>query len=166
MCTSQVQGPDDFAALMEREYVPLVRVAVVIVGDEGVAEEVVQEAFARAFARWRRISRYERPGAWVRLVTVRLAVRAAAQRKRNSSGPLPELGIEDRRPDAALAMAIAGLGEEERAAVVLHYLCDLQVKEVAQILQTKPGTIRVRLHRARTNLAAAMTEEVSDGRTR
>lgn len=158
-------APDDFAALVEREYVALVRVAVIIVGDEGIAEEVVQEAFARAFARWRRISHYERPGAWVRLVTVRLSLRAAAQRKRDSTAPVPDVGVEDRAPDAALHAAISGLGEEERAAVVLHYLCDLPVDEVARTLGAKPGTIRVRLHRARAKLAGAMTEEVTDART-
>ena len=151
---------------MQREYVPLVRVAVVIVGDEGIAEEIVQEAFTRAFARWRRISRYERPGAWVRLVTVRLSVRAAAQRRRDTSRPVPDFATNDRAPDAALASAIADLREGERAAVVLHYLCDLPVAEVARTLRTKPGTVRVRLHRARANLAAAMTEEVDDAGTR
>ncbi len=145
---------DDFAALVEREYVPLVRVATVIVGDDGIAREVVQEACTRALVRWRRVSRYERPGAWLRLVTVRLALRAASRRRRDGVGlPLPEPVTVDREPDVDLAAAIAALPETDRAVIVLHYLCGLPIDEVARIVERSPGAVKVRLHRVRATLA-------------
>lgn len=163
MCTSGMEKADDFRALLEREYLPLLRVATVIVGDQGIAREVVQEAFTRALVRWRRVSGYERPGAWLRLVTVRLAVRAVADRKREGVGtPVPEQSRLDHRDYADLSAAISALLPAERAVIVLHYLCDAPVEEVARIVKSNPGTVRVRLHRARAKLAQAMTEEVDD----
>ena len=154
---------DGFAALMEREYAPLLRVATIIVGDEGTGREVVQEAFTRALLRWRRVSRYERPGAWLRLVTVRLATRAASKHRREGVGvSIPDAGAFDRPADADLAAAIAALPLAERTVVVLHYLCDEPVEGVAKLVRARPGTVRVRLHRARARLAATMTEEKND----
>jgi RNA polymerase sigma-70 factor, ECF subfamily len=154
---------DRFSALMEREYASLLRVATIIVGDDGTAREIVQEAFTRALLRWRRVSRYERPGAWLRLVTVRLATRAASKRRRDGVGlAIPDAGAFDRLADADLAAAIAALPLAERTVIVLHYLCDEPVEEVATLVRARPGTVRVRLHRARTRLANAMTEEKND----
>jgi RNA polymerase sigma-70 factor (ECF subfamily) len=154
---------DRFAALMEREYASLLRVATVIVADEGMAREIVQEAFTRALLRWRRVSRYERPGAWLRLVTVRLATRAASKRRRDGVGlAIPDAAAFDRPADADLAAAIATLPLAERTVVVLHYLCDEPIEQVAKTVRARPGTVRVRLHRARARLATAMTEEKND----
>lgn len=158
---------DEFAALVEREYVPLVRVATVIVDDDGIAREVVQEAFTRALVRWRRVSRYERPGAWLRLVTVRLALRAASRCRRDGVGQaVPERGMADDYADPDLTAAIAALSELDRAVIVLHHLCDMPVEEVAQAVKARPGAVRVRLHRARARLAVAMAEEDGDVPTR
>jgi RNA polymerase sigma-70 factor (ECF subfamily) len=155
--------PDGFSELMEREYTGLVRVALVIVGDPGLAHEVVQEAFTRALVRWRRISSYDRPGAWVRLVTVRLAVRAASRRRREGIGvDVPERGVVDGFVDLALRDAILALSAADRAEIVLHHLCDLPVEEVARITRARPGAVKVRLHRARRRLADALTMEVDD----
>ena len=149
---------------MEREYLPLVRAATIIVGDDGIAREIVQEAFTRALVRWRRISKYERPGAWVRLVTVRLAMRAASKRGRDGVGlPLPDIGMVDHQADIGLAAAVAALPEADRAVIGLYYLCDMPVDEVGQIVKAKPGTVKVRLHRARRRPATAL--EVDDAAT-
>lgn len=155
--------PDAFSALMEREYTGLVRVALAIVGDAGLAHEVVQEAFTRALVRWRRVSSYDRPGAWVRLVTVRLAVRAASGRRRDGVGvEVPERGAVDGFTDLALRDAILALSAADRAVIVLYHLCDLPVDEVARITRSRPGAVKVRLHRARRRLADALTTEVDD----
>ena len=155
--------PEDFIALMEREYLPLCRVATLIVGDPGLGEEIVQEAFTRALVRWSRISRYDRPGAWLRLVTVRLAVRTAGKRHGLlSSGDIPDPGRVDAHSDPDLASAIAELPAIERAVIVLHYLCDLPVEEVARAMKSKATTTRVRLHRARAKLLEALTQEGED----
>ena len=50
--------------------------------DEGWKGLIVQEAFAKAWSRWRDVARAERPGAWVQTVAVRLALRRRARRRR------------------------------------------------------------------------------------
>ena len=157
---------DRFSELMAAETSGLVRVAAAIIGDEAVAREVVQEAFVRAFVRWRRLEGYDRPGAWLRLVTIRLAVREAGRRVRDGLGIDPgDLVVESREgADIDLQRAIAGLPVADRTVVVLHYLCDMPVEEVAATVRARPGTVRVRLHRARKRLAEAM--EVNDASSR
>lgn len=63
-----------FAELVETESRGLVAAATAIVGDVHRAEEIVQTAFERCFRRWSRVSRLDRPGAWVRRVVINEAI--------------------------------------------------------------------------------------------
>ncbi|WP_192772014.1 SigE family RNA polymerase sigma factor [Plantactinospora soyae] len=131
-------------------------------GDLGQAQDLVQEAFCRAFARWSRICRYDDPLAWVRRVAWNLATSRwrrlrtaqlflARQREEHSPGPSPDR--------VALTAALAGLPANQRRAVVLHYLADLTVPEVARQEGVPEGTIKSWLHRARAALAAQLSEK-------
>ncbi|MDQ3757275.1 MAG: sigma-70 family RNA polymerase sigma factor [Actinomycetota bacterium] len=147
-----------FADLYRDEWARAARLAFVIVGDREVASEVAQEAMARAYQHWRRVSRLERPGAWVRRVTIRLAVRSRARAR-----ALPALvGVAHSSLDAGdtdLAAALHALSAQQRATIVLHYLEDLSVAEVADVLGCRPGTVKAHLHRARARLAELLGEE-------
>jgi RNA polymerase sigma-70 factor (ECF subfamily) len=154
-----------FSELFELEYPLQVRTAYLIVGDEGLAREIAQEAFARAMARWRRLKHYERPGAWLRLVTVRLALRTRDHRVREPAidpNRAADLAVVDAPTDPAVVAAVLDLPRRQRAAVTLHYLCDQPVDEVARLMGTKAATVRVHLHRARARLAVVLGEEMSD----
>src|SRR5919106_2642087 len=70
----------DFSWMFREEYPAVVRTAYLILGDRAAAEDVAQEAFIRLYARWAKISQYERPGAWVRRVAIRLAGKARRAR--------------------------------------------------------------------------------------
>ncbi|MBF9129544.1 SigE family RNA polymerase sigma factor [Plantactinospora sp. S1510] len=131
-------------------------------GDLGQAQDLVQEAFCRAFARWSRICRYDDPLAWVRRVAWNLATSRwrrlrtaqlflARQREEHAPGPSPDR--------VALTAALAGLPANQRRAVVLHYLADLTVPEVARQEGVPEGTVKSWLHRARAALAAQLTEK-------
>lgn len=152
-----------FGWLFRDEYAQIVRTAYLMLGDRAAAEDVAQEAFIRLYARWRRISRYERPGAWVRRVAIRLASRSLRAGRRTvlqaevegSARPEP---VSD--PD--LRRAVLGLPASQRAAVVLHYFEDRPVAEVAEILNCATSTAKVHLHRARKRLAEVLGEEVTD----
>lgn len=164
----------DLEALFAEEYPLQVRTAYLIVGDGDLARELAQEAFARLVARWSKVSRYDRPGAWLRLVTVRLALRARDRRvredgsfgdqTRSSGGPAVEGGAD--RSAAVehddLLAALGSLSRQQRACVVLHHLHDLPTDEVADLLGIAPATVRVHLNRARAQLATALREEVPD----
>ena len=148
-----------FEMFFSREYQPVVRAMFVMTGDRAGAEDLAQEAFARCFHRWARVSAYERPDAWVRRVAINLAIGA----RRRKSADIPsqvEPGAAADRLD--LHRAILTLPRMQRAAVVLHYLEDRPVGECATILGCAEATARVHLHRARTRLAELLGEEVGD----
>jgi RNA polymerase sigma-70 factor (ECF subfamily) len=135
----------------------------VIVRDRGRAEELTQDAFVQLYSNWGRVSRYERPDAWVRRVAIRMAVRHA---RREAARPRLELAASvtpiERVPDLDLRRAIAGLPPVQRATVALFYLEDLPVEEIAQLLGSSRTAVKVNLHRARSALAAAIGEEAGE----
>ncbi|HEX2031074.1 MAG TPA: sigma factor, partial [Actinomycetota bacterium] len=73
---AEMEAGADFGWLFREEYPSIVRTAYLMLGDREAAEDVAQEAFARLFARWGKVSRYDRPGAWVRRVAIRLSARS------------------------------------------------------------------------------------------
>jgi RNA polymerase sigma-70 factor (ECF subfamily) len=133
-------------------------------GDRQEAQDVVQEAFCRAYARWRTISRYDDPVAWLRRVAWNLALSkwrrtrtalAFVRRHRpvdaEVAGPTPER--------VALVEALAGLPATYRRAMVLRYLADLTVAEIAEREGVPEGTVKSWLHRARTALAERLGQD-------
>ncbi|MEV6304904.1 SigE family RNA polymerase sigma factor [Actinoplanes sp. NPDC051861] len=131
-------------------------------GDLPGAQDVVQEAFLRALARWRRLSAMDDPLAWVRRVAWNLATSqwrrartAALFLRRNRLENAPEPG-----PDrVALADALATLPARHRRVVILHYLADQSVRDIANQVGVPEGTVKAWLHRGRTALAAHLTEK-------
>jgi RNA polymerase sigma-70 factor, ECF subfamily len=128
-------------------------------GDRHEAQDVVQEAFCRALARWTEISRYDDPVAWVRRVAwnlatsrwrrVRTAVAfASKQREEFAAEPSPDR--------VALAAALATLPAQQRRAVILYYIADMSIEDVARKEGVPVGTVKSWLHRARTALAGRL----------
>jgi RNA polymerase sigma-70 factor (ECF subfamily) len=158
--------PESVRELFDAEYPGLVRLATLITGDVAGAEDAVQEAFARAVARWPRLRSYDRPGAWVRRVTIRLAVRDRGRRRRELPSELPDPpAIDATPPDAELMDALRALPPNQRAALVLFYFERLTTEEVAEELRVRPSTARSHLHRGRAALARRLSipEVLTDG---
>ncbi|MEJ3746043.1 SigE family RNA polymerase sigma factor [Actinomycetes bacterium KLBMP 9797] len=135
--------------------------------DLGQAQDLVQEAFCRAFARWDKIVRYDDPVAWVRKVAWNLAtsrwrrLRTAQlflrrQREEHVPGPSPDR--------VALEAALALLPANQRRAVVLHHLADMPVSEIARQEGVAEGTVKSWLHRGRAALATHLTEHKEENR--
>jgi RNA polymerase sigma-70 factor (ECF subfamily) len=154
--------------LFRGEYPGIVRVLAPIVGSMADAEALAQDAFVKAYTRWRRVGAYDRPGAWIRRVAIRDAVRFATRHRRDTAAD--EIGTDPTRGVAAnldLERALLGLSPNQRACIVLYHLADWPVADVAEALGCAEATVRVHLHRGRQALAAALTtetEEVTDGR--
>jgi len=132
-------------------------------GDRTEAEDLVQEAFCRAWQRWSKIAHYDDPAAWVRTVAWRLAVSrwrrvktalafVRSQREQHAPPPGPDR--------VALVTALAALPEAQRRAVVLHYLADLSVRQIAEQEGVADGTVKSWLHRARATLATELGEQI------
>ncbi|MFD8616548.1 MULTISPECIES: SigE family RNA polymerase sigma factor [Streptomyces] len=134
----------------------LVATVYALTGDLAESEDAVQEAYARAWQRWDRLTREGDPLPWVRTVASRLAV-SAWRRTRNRlraqlrHGPAPHdpgpSGVLGDR--SALVAALRELTPDQRRAVVLHHLLDLPVDEVARETGSTSGAVRTRLSRAR-----------------
>jgi RNA polymerase sigma-70 factor (ECF subfamily) len=151
----------DFAEFYQAQFHQLTMQLYAHSGDLTEAQEVVQEAFSRAYARWRRIGAYDDPAAWVRRVAwnlatsrwrrLRTAVRAARlHREEHTRGPEPDR--------VALVAALATLPDRQRRIVVLHYYGDLPVAEIAAELGIPAGTVKSDLHRARAALACRLAD--------
>jgi RNA polymerase sigma-70 factor (ECF subfamily) len=153
----------EFEAFFRTEYPSLVSALAVAVGRDQAAD-VVQEAFVRANARWSKVRKMDRPGAWVRRVALNLATdhhRGLARRRRYAPLLAPEEWCEQTPRDKDLADALAQLPQRQRLVVVLHYLMDLPVAQVAFELGISDGTVKATLHSARANLRKRL--EVIDG---
>lgn len=138
----------------------LLRQLTLMTGDRQQAEDVLQEAYVRAWVRWGKVGRLESPEAWVRTVAWRVAV---SQHRHAASGadrvrrffPRADV-VSDPGParDSAidLAAALARLTPEHRRALVLFELCGLSVAQVALETEVAEGTVKSRLARARAAL--------------
>lgn len=152
-------GEDDFEAFFQAELPSVVSTVFQITGDLGLSEEITQEAFVRALTRWRRLHRYDRPGAWVRRVAIRDAVRAMKRRGRQELvASVERAAALEASNDGDLAAAVDALPPQQRAAVSLYYLEDLPTVEVAELLSCSEATVRSHLRRARESLAETLGE--------
>jgi RNA polymerase sigma-70 factor (ECF subfamily) len=154
-------APDDFAELYAAHVHSLTVQLYAYTGNLAVAEDLVHEAFCRALARWPSVCGYDNPVAWVRQVAWNLArnrwrrIRIAADFLRRQRQPTVEGPSPDR---VALSDALARLPSQHRRAVILHYLADLPVADIAHQEGVALGTVKSWLHRGRTALAAQLRE--------
>ncbi len=155
----------DFDVVFRAEYPALFRQALLIVGDRSAAEDVVQDVFAKAWVRWRRVGVLERPGGWLQTSVVRAAVRA--KRRRPIWAELADSSSDAPAADSALSPAVvealAALSPKQRAAFVLSVVEGLSSAEIASVLGCAEATVRVHVHRARAALVSGGLVEVSGG---
>ncbi len=151
--------PDpEFEGLFRREFPGLVRTAYGIVGDWEIAKDLAADGFVALVGHWPKVRGYDNPGWWLRRVVIRDAVRS----RRRTQRPIPLVApVESGDDDAAsVRAAVLQLPIRQRAVIVLHYLDDLPVSEVALVMGCSEGTVKTHLHRARHSLAVALGEEL------
>lgn len=130
------------------------------------AQDCVQEAYARAWQRWRVVGGYEDPEAWVRMVATRLAVSRWRRARRGlvayARHGVPEPAPGPAEDNVALVAALRQIPEAQRRAIVLHHLCGLSVNQVAHETHSPAGTVKARLSRGRAALAALLGDDALD----
>lgn len=146
---------EGFEELFRKEFPIVVGTVTRIVGDREAAIDLTQDAFAEALVRWRKVQHLDRPGAWVRRVAIRRAVRHRPHALATTEPHARDLPAPF---DPGLVAAVNALAPMQRAAVVLFYLEDRSVAEVADLLGCAEATVRVHLHRARAHLRSALDE--------
>ncbi len=148
---------DEFDAFYATAFPRLTGQLTAFTGDHGEAQDVVQEAFVRAWNRRRDFLADEAPEAWVRTVAMRLAIsrwrRARRWLELVRRTPPPETAPGPGPDRTVLVAALRQLPTPQRMAIVLHHLCDLSVEQVASETGAPVGTVKARLSRGRATLA-------------
>jgi anthranilate synthase component 2/putative glutamine amidotransferase len=155
----------DLQALMQSEQrVLIARLSFALGGDRDTAEDLVQEAFTRA---WRDLPRdlgSERQRAWVHRTARNLAIDELRRRARRPSAAVEEIdGIEQlaAEPDAARE-ALAALTAHERFVLLLRFEAGFAHGEIARLLDTSEDAARKRVARARATFLNAYRKTRSD----
>jgi RNA polymerase sigma factor (sigma-70 family) len=154
----------DFTRFFEESSPGLLRLCYLSTLDVEAAADSAQEALARAWRDWDRISAAgSDPGAWTRTVALNLCRdrgrRARVADAHRPTGPAPR---PDDLPDLDLLRALAGLATRQREAVVLRYWVDLDLAGVATAMGVSVGAVKQHLARAHRHLAAALGESALD----
>lgn len=162
---------DALGELYEKYNTSVYRTALAITRDEKVAEDILQEAFLRVHAHAHKIDQTVPLGPWLYRVTVNLAYSWTRQVKRwlhsfqdildRWASPTqwrPEVAVEDEEWQQILEQAIDALSPRHRVVIILHYLEELSLKEIAYIMQVPEGTVKSRLYYARGCLKKAILE--------
>ena len=156
-------GPADFDDTFRQWWAPMVRSLTVASGDAEVAADCVQDAFMRAYARWRRVSHLEDPPGWIRHVAVnrmrdhfRKSTRGRAAVERLDAQTIAT--SPEPAPPSELAALLAQLPTQQRIAAALFYVEDLDVHQVAHAMELSDGAVKYHLHAARKTLRGALDE--------
>jgi len=144
----------------EASYRRLLAQAYAVAGDRVEAEDAVQEAFARAVAAGDRFRRVDNPEAWLRTVALNV-LRRRWRRASLFRALTPRLATPADVPGisedhVAVVQGLRSLPFQQRETLALFYLGDLSVQEIAATLGVAEGTVKSRLTRGRTALAAVM----------
>jgi RNA polymerase sigma-70 factor (sigma-E family) len=155
----------DFAEFYRAAKDDCLRTVVVSVGDPDTAQDLVAEAFARAWASWRTVSGHPVPAAWV--VRTALNANVSRWRRRRREVPLPDPGMvadslvvseaADSAVDSQIMAALLRLPSRQRQVVALRMFLDLNTVRTAEVLGIAPGTVTAHLARAIATLRADLT---------
>jgi RNA polymerase sigma-70 factor (ECF subfamily) len=153
-----------FEALVEARLDACYRLAAVLLGDRLEAEDATHEAILRAQRSWSTVRDPGAARAWLDRIVVnecrdRLRRRGVARAVANVVAIAPTASSSGGEASAAqreaLREALGELSTDHRIVVVLRYLLDLSVDEIAARTSTPAGTVKSRLHHALRALRAA-----------
>ena len=149
----------------------LFRTAWLLTGDFHLAEDLVQEALGRIYARWSKVAAADEPAAYAHTVLVHAFL---SHRRRRSSTERPSdasqlAGLGDRPGDdddvalrVALLAALGHLDRLDRAVVVLRYWDDLDAPATAALVGLRPAAVRTRCSRALARLRDVLGDDLAE----
>lgn len=151
-----------FDSFMADEWAGVLAFARATTGGWAEAEDLAQDAFLAAYRDWGKVSRYERPNAFVRRVVANRSVSGVRRRVREAAA-VRRLGhgeaIDTEGADPAFWAAVRRLPMRQRHVVALHYLEDRSIRDIAAVLDIAEGTVKAHLHAGRKALASMLGED-------
>ena len=163
---------DELAAWLREGYATAYRTAYGLLRDRSDAEDAVQEAFLRAWRFRAAIPPGDGVQPWLYRVVVNACMSKLRRDGRRRSTPMPsgegsaapsttrllpddpERSAVERETHDTVLDALRHLSEPLRVVVVLRYYGGLSEKEIAAVIHRRPGTVKSRMHGARSRLAA------------
>jgi RNA polymerase sigma-70 factor (ECF subfamily) len=162
-------GSRGFDEFFTAHYDDLARTLTVALADRAAAEEAAQEALTRALRRWRHVRSLDRPAAWLYVVAMN-HVRDRWRREHREPQFADERSAATLDPAGGVATAVSvrdaitTLPARQREAIVLRYLADLPLADVAEAMGCAIGTVKATLHQALGALRVELEEdEHADG---
>lgn len=160
-----------FELLMRRYNQRLYRITRAIVGDDGEAEDVTQDAYVRAYEHLGQFAGRSRFSTWLTRIAIHEASARVRRRGRHtdieesmptfaSSGPGPEQRAADKELGRAIEAAVDALPDVFRTVFVLREVEGLSTAETAASLDINAETVKTRLHRARALLRNHITARI------
>jgi RNA polymerase sigma-70 factor (sigma-E family) len=146
----------EFQEFYEARRDACLRAVLASVGDRQLAEDLVAEAFTRAWVSWQKVGRHPAPSAWI--VRTALNTRVSWWRRRRREVALEAdhdvaaVASEDPDLDPALLTALRRLPQRQREVIVFRVFLDLDTRTTAKVLGIAPGTVTAHLSRAVTAL--------------
>jgi RNA polymerase sigma-70 factor (sigma-E family) len=146
----------DFAEFYREARHECLRAVLVSVGDRDMAQELVDEAFARACASWPRVSKHPAPAAWVVRTALNENISRWRRRRREVAVPDPGQfadlpgtdGASGSAVDPRIMAALLRLPARQRQVVALRVFLDLDTERTAEVLGVTPSTVKAHLARA------------------
>ncbi|MDP9224548.1 MAG: sigma-70 family RNA polymerase sigma factor [Actinomycetota bacterium] len=144
-----------FEDFFEHQYSSVTKALLLVVGDASEAEELAEEAFARAWARWDLVVAMDSPAGYVYRTALhlnrnrlrRLSREPRRQAREADFDPASEVATRDE-----IRRALAALPVGQREAIVLIEWLGLTAEEAGKVLRIRPSSVRARVHRARAKL--------------
>jgi RNA polymerase sigma-70 factor (ECF subfamily) len=152
---AQRGSASDLEALFRLHWPRAHRAAYLVVHDAAAAEDIAQESFLAAIRALDRFDRRRPFGPWLHRIVVNRAIDWTRARQLRAEAELGEsVPAPEQAPplDGTLLAALAGLGPEQRAVVVLRHLLGYTPGEIAELLSLPRGTVNSRLRRALDSL--------------
>ncbi len=149
----------------------LFRTAWLLTGDFHLAEDLVQEALGRIYARWSKVASADQPAAYAHTVLVHAFLshrrRRSSTERPSDASQLADLGdgpgdADDVALRVALLAALGHLDRLDRTVVVLRYWDDLDAPATAALVGLSPAAVRTRCSRALARLRDVLGDDLAD----
>ncbi len=162
-----------FGQIFERYKLQAIRTVCLITGDASISEDIVQEAFVKCYLSIKGLKNPEQFRSWFFRLLTRLAWKSQKKAKRlvptetieeevdsKTCVPSVESSYLQKEEDQLLQEEIKKLDGKYQLILILYYYNELSIKEIAKVVGCLEGTVKSRLHTARTKLKIALLERI------
>jgi RNA polymerase sigma factor (sigma-70 family) len=151
----------EFDEFYQENYTRIYRTMLLTFRNPSLSEEITQEAFYRALRRWGKVSRLVRPDAWTMVVALNVG-RDIARRRKQHEGRTSLLVEEETNREGqvddrmAIVVLLNAVSPRQREVLVLRYIAQMSVTEIAKSMRCAEGTVKATLHAALERAAQVM----------